>query len=144
MIRSYRTWCCLLALCMLSACVPIRLERNEIQPNCAEASSTAVVRGQVVDYSGNPLFDVLVELRAGRHKKPICTGTDLQGKFEIHGLEAGEYSISFESNGRKESLSSVRVSAASCMTLKFAVYFRGVAEQRGWGSPPLIDMRSTS
>ena len=67
---------------------------------CSALQSQGQIRGQVVDSEGASISRTTIRVMDAKSRKTIRTGrTDAVGRFELHDLSPGRYSIAFSSSG---------------------------------------------
>lgn len=100
MMRPRSTGLCLCLLFMLSR-------------TCTAAQADAALTGLVTDQNGAVVAGAVVEARGLESGRTASTKTDSSGKYELGGLEPGDYRVSVNRAGFAVSAKSIRLRAAA-------------------------------
>jgi len=92
----------------LCLCLLFMLSRT-----CTAAQSGAALTGLVTDQNGAVVEGAVVEARGLESGRTASTKTDSSGKYELGGLEPGDYRVSVNRAGFAASAKSIRLRAAA-------------------------------
>src|ERR1700749_2043822 len=109
----------------LCLCLLFMLSRT-----CTAAQSGAALTGLVTDQNGAVVEGAVVEARGLESGRTASTKTDSSGKYELGGLEPGDYRVSVNRAGFAASAKSIRLRAAATAGADFLLW-AGVIEDSG-------------
>jgi hypothetical protein len=113
--------------------------------NAQSARQTGVIKGIIVDSSGDPVVGMLVSAESPALLGTVTSRTDLEGAFRLANLPTGTYTIIAEMDGFKTvKQPGVKVSVGRTYTISLVTDLSTIEEViTVTASPPVVDIAST-